>query len=365
MAAKIEVPASLDRLSPLAARIVLAVGLAVCLLFVGITCSDWKSGYADAANRGPGDVELYRAEVERVGRGESYYSAAAAELHERGYPTRSIFNWRTPLPMWLIGRLGKDSAGALLGVIAMGLVCFSFTFVQQQAGLRQAVFTVLLLTGALMPCTLDDLFVMPEIWAGVLIAFSVSAYGIGRSRFGLAAGLAALFVRELAAPYCLLSLALAWRGKRRWEAGAWLGGLAAYAIFYAWHVSQVLPRIGPHDVAHAQGWLRFGGAAFLISTVQMNVYLLLLPQWLSAIYLVAALLGAINLQSSAGQRVGLTIALYSMAFSVVGQSFNQYWGSLTAPVLCLAAAQCPSAVCRLWRRAVEPLPAQRLPAAVH
>ena len=86
------------------------------------------------------------------------------------------------------------------------------------------------------------------------------------------------------------------------------------------------PLIGPNDVAHTQGWVQFGGAGFVISTVQMNAYLLLLPQWVTAIYFALALLGFAGWTSQAGQRAGITAALYVVAFSFVGQSFNQYWG---------------------------------------
>jgi hypothetical protein len=57
------------------------------------------------------DVALYRAEVDRISHGESYYEAAARELAARGYPTRSVFNWRMPLPMWLLGKLPNAALG--------------------------------------------------------------------------------------------------------------------------------------------------------------------------------------------------------------------------------------------------------------
>ena len=62
---------------------------------------------------------------------------------------------------------------------------------------------VVLLSGPLLFNVLDGLFVMPILWAGVLIAFSLCAYGTGRPKLGLGLGLAALFIRELALPYCL------------------------------------------------------------------------------------------------------------------------------------------------------------------
>ena len=51
------------------------------------------------------DCGLDQDGVDRIHAGEGYYRAAGDELRGRGYPTRSVFNWRTPLPMWLIGRM--------------------------------------------------------------------------------------------------------------------------------------------------------------------------------------------------------------------------------------------------------------------
>jgi hypothetical protein len=111
--------------------------------------------------------------------------------------------------------------------------------------------------------------------------------------------------------------------------------------------------IGPNDVAHAEGWIRFGGAGFVISTVQMNAYLLLLPQWSSAVYLVLALLGFGAWNSPAGQRGGITAAGYLAAFAIVGQPFNQYWGSMLAPLLALGAGHGAVTLFRLYHAATQ------------
>lgn len=353
----IPVVANVDSLpdSVRTARGLLIVTVLSALFLVGVTFSPLKSGYADAASRGPGDVELYRAEVDRIRQGEGYYDSAAAELRPRGYPTRSIFNWRTPLPMWLIGHLPDVSlAKAVLGAAALALLCLSFGLLHTECGSRSALVGSLLLVGALMPCVLGDLFVMPEVWAGVLLALSLVAYGTDRCKLGFAAGLLALFLRELTAPYCLLCMALAWRRGRTGELFAWTIGLAAYGGFYAAHLSHVLPLIQAGDAAHAHGWVRFGAAGFVISTVQMNVFLLLLPQWATALYLAVALLGFARWNTAAGSRIGLTAAMYVVVFSVLGQPFNQYWGSLIAPLFCLGAARGLSEVCQLGRIAVWP-----------
>ncbi len=112
------------RLRPLAARSVLCVTLLVAFGSIGITLSPLKSGFADAPYRGPGDLALYRTEERRIRAGESYYEAANVELRQRGYPTRSLFNWRTPLPMWLLGKLPDPALGrVLLGLLALAATC--------------------------------------------------------------------------------------------------------------------------------------------------------------------------------------------------------------------------------------------------
>lgn len=339
-----------SRLSRTQAVAVLSAMGVFAALFVGIATA---RSVGSPRRGGPGDVALYRAEAERIRGGEGYYDAAAAELRARGYPTRSVFNWRTPLPMWLDGKLPRPAAKVLLCGLALVLLLSTLAFVQQQAGTLTGVVAGLLMTGAVMPCVLGDLYVMPVVWAGVLIGLSLTSHGLGHTRWSVAAGVSALLVRELAAVYCLTMLAVAcWQ--RRWrEALGWLSGMAAYAVFFAVHLTAVLPRISAGDVAHADGWVQFGGAAFLIGVAQMNAYLLVLPAWVAGLYLIAVLSGVAAWPTPTSLRVGMTIAAYVVVFGIVGQPFNQYWGSLLAPTFCLGAAWFPAAVTALWRRAVE------------
>ena len=341
----LSMPTGFARLRPWQARGILLLALATTAMLVAITISPLRSGFADAPSRGAGDIDLYRAEVDRVHRGESYYAAAETELRLRGYPTRSIFNWRMPLPVWLIGVLPNPIwSKVLLGAAALAVLLLSFGLLVSEGNVTTGNAGVLLLVGALMPCIQGDLFVMPEIWSGVFIALSLALYARGNSGMAIAAGLGALAVRELAAPYCLLCLFIALRYRRWTELLMWLTGLAVYGLYLALHLSQVLPRIRPDDIAHSQSWLCYGGAPFVISVLQMNVFLLLLPQWVTAIYFVCAMLGFASWVTPSGQRIGTTAALFVIAFAFVGQPFNQYWGSIIAPLFCLGAARFPSAL---------------------
>ncbi len=344
--------AGFERLTPWQARLVLAVWATVALLFVAITLSPLASGFADAPSRGPSDVELYRAEVDRIHSGEGYYDAAAKELAARGYPTRSVFNWRTPLPVWLLGELPDPLIGrTFLSLLALVAITLASHFIANDQGLRRGIFCGLWLVGALLPCFLGDLYVMHELWAGTLILISVLAYGRDRWVWGAALGFAALTFRELAAPYCGLCLAMAVADRRRKEVGFWGVAGVVYAVGYAVHISQVLPRIAPDAHSHTDGWLCLGGAAFVISLAQMNAFLLLLPQWITALCLAAALVGFAGWTAPWGRRVVLAASLYLALFAAVGQPFNQYWGAMITPLLCLGIAQAPTALTTLWRQA--------------
>ena len=345
-------------------RVILAVAVAAAVLSVAVTLSPLASGFADATGRGPGDVGLYRAEVDRIHAGEGYYQAVGEELRSRGYPTKSVFNWRTPLPIAAIGWLPEPvAAKVLLGALALVLLLSSFGLIADECGMKSAVLTALAMTGAVLPCILGNLYVMSELWSGVLIALSVVALGRGKTKLGVLAGTSALFLRELAALYCVVAVALAMRDRRWREVFGWALGLSAYTVYFVVHAWNVLGLIQPDDIAHQQGWIQFAGAGFVISTVQMNSYLLLLPQWVSSIYLVLALVGFTawhspnNEQASdsvgcGSELAGLTAVAYLAAFAVVGQPFNQYWGSLIAPLLCLGAGHGVVACAGLWKVAI-------------
>jgi hypothetical protein len=291
-----------------------------------------------------GDLRVYRAIVERVHGGESYYDAAGIELRAQGYPTGSLFNWRPPLYAWLLGVLPAPEWGqALLCLAALLTLLLAFALAQRQAGPGPAAATVVLLLGAFLWCIDGDAFLSQELWAGVFITLSVCAYGLGWWPAGLAAGLFALFYRELSAPYCLVALFLAWRHGRRREAVLWVVGFMLYAAFLAFHASQVRCRIIAADRLPGS-WLQFGGPEFLLATCRMNAFLFRLPAWLGALYLPLALFGLTGWRGETGTRLGLTVAAYVAAFAAVGQPFNDYWGLLDAPLLALGLAGFPAAL---------------------
>ncbi len=338
-------PTGYARLSSRAARIALLLLLVATAVFVGVAlrgdnASSWRRGEE-------GDAALYRAEINRIRAGEDYYKAAAAELPSRGYPTRSIFNWRTPLPMWMIGKLPAPFWGKVLLIgLALGVIVLAFGIMAQDEKhvFRSPLGCALLLTGTLMALYGGDSYTMPVLWAGAFIALSICCYGVNRPWLGVVFGLAAVFFRELALPYCLLAAGIAWWNRRWKELAAWFAGTGAWFVFFGWHCLRATEMMPHGATAHSQGWLQLGGAGFVILTAQMNLFLLELPQWITALYLTAALFGLAGWDTPLGQRTGLTVCLFITAFAFVGHNFNQYWGCLYAPLLCFGVARFPASL---------------------
>ena len=76
-----------------------------------------------------------------------------------------------------------------------------------------------------------------------------------------------------------------------------------------------------------------------------------IPQWVTAIYLPLAMLGFASWNTECGRRAGFAACTYLVVFAFVGHPFNQYWGALVSPLLCLGAAHAPAAVYELLCRA--------------
>ena len=286
--------------------------------------------------KGEGDLILFRRVVERVHSGESYYDAWGDEVRSRGYPARSVFNWRLPLFFWLNGSLpGLIWGQLLLSILALVTVLLVYGILRSETGIPTAMAAVFLVGFAVASCLKPNVFMSTELWAGTLIAFSVCAYAYNWKSAGVAGGLLALFLRELSLPYCLVCVALSCWRKRRLEVLAWFSGLVVFVIYFGVHALMVARHQQPGDLAHTEGYVHFGGTAFVLSTVGFHILLMELPNWTWAFYLPLAVLGLAGWRGENGTRVSLTAATYLAAFAFVGQPFNDYWGLIDAPLLAL------------------------------
>lgn len=278
-----------------------------------------------------GDAVSYGRIIERMRAGEGYYAAAHEVLVADGYGTRSVFNWRTPAWPMILAALPPGGGQVLLGALA--LVGLGLTYrMLRGAGVSVAAVSVLavgLSFGALLA---PEAVVFTEVAAGVLILVSVAAYGNGWRWLGLVAAIAALFLRELAAPYVLLCVLLTIR-ERDWQKFmAYAASLTTYAAYFGWHWWMVQGQLGPMDRAYGEGWIAFGGLDFVLATAGFNGLWALGPDWLPAVLLPLGLLG---LWAWPKGRALATVGVYVAAFLVIGKPFNAYWGAVYTPVLML------------------------------
>lgn len=325
------------------ARVGLGVFLGWTLLCLAVSLSRDPNPPFVPPDGATSDLDVFRLVVHRVRDGESFYDATQTEFRSHGYPTRSPFNWRTPCYAWFLGRTTGDELGRwLLMVGVVTVIVLGYRDLVTDCGLVPGSVGGVLLVGATAWGFGGQTFLFTELWAAMLITLSIVSLRRGWTAVGVAAGLVAVFYRELAVPYAAVALGLAaWRGRRR-EAAAWGLGLLAYAAFFAWHASVIQARLTDADKVLEGGWVRFGGIRFLLETAQTNVFLMPLPLWVTALFLATACLGLAGMRGPSGSLVGLAGLVYLAAYSVVGNPFNFYWGFVDAPLLAIGVAHAPA-----------------------
>ncbi|MBK8085386.1 MAG: hypothetical protein IPK28_17055 [Devosia sp.] len=273
-----------------------------------------------------GDLVSYQRIVERMRGGEGYYAAAHEVLVADGYGVTSVFNWRLPGWATILSSLPEGWPQGGLAALALGGLLLVFGMLRADGPAVAGIGTLavaLSLAGLAAP----ESVVFSEVAAGTLILVSVAAYGNGWRWAGLLAGLAALFLRELAAPYLVVALLLALRERRWREVAGWLAGLVLFAGYFGWHWWMVSQQLGPDDPGYAEGWVQFGGLGFVLATAGFNGLVSLAPEWLTALLLPLALLGL--WASAKGGRALWTVLSFVTLFLVVGKPFNAYWGRST------------------------------------
>ena len=273
------------------------------------------------------DVSAFKAIAEKVRAGDSYYPTMGFELRKRNYPTLSVFNWRSPLHLRAVAAAPAVVWRAVLTALLVALCASTMATVRQPAAAMWVARGMQV--GVLVIESAWQAIYQSEAWAGVLIGLSICAYALRRHGWAVACGLLALFVRELAAPYCIVCTVIALLNRRWREASAWLVGSCLYASYFAWHVSQVAAQRLPTDFAHDQSWIQFGGLPFLQATVMKLGWLVLLPESLAALAVVLIVGGIVNPRAPLHLRAAS--GAYAMFFLVAGLPFNGYWGWMAVP----------------------------------
>ncbi|HEX5108480.1 MAG TPA: hypothetical protein VFV95_08545 [Vicinamibacterales bacterium] len=289
------------------------------------------------------DVQLFKRTIEGIRQGRGYYDAHGDELRAGGYPTKSVFNWRQPLLYLVESRVPEALMQVCLALLAALLLW------ETGKALPRDTFALVPMVNSCVGLLVPVAIYLTEAWSGAFIGLSLLSYARRRERAGALWGLAALFVRELAGPYCLFAGCLAlWR--RRWrEVSVWVAGGSCFAVYYGVHAMQVMKHIRPEDRAHLKSWVSFGGLPFVASAVKANGLLLQAPRFGVAIVAVAIVAAWWNRRLPLHARV--TLVMYCALFLAIGQPFNQYWGLLIAPTASLWLAYSWGGLRELWQPA--------------
>ena len=203
------------------------------------------------------DLDLYAAVVARIQHGEDYYDVLGDELRSRGYAARSVFNWRTPLHLWVLGHLPHMLIGkAVLAMLAALSGLLAWPTVLRTGGTATAVVALQFMLGSLLLCVLGNLYLFAEVWAGTLMITSALLLARGHWRSAVALGLLAALFREFAILYLVVALASAIFRRRPLEAVAWTGAVVVWLAYLGLHALAVQSRILPTDLA-----VRGGGSS--------------------------------------------------------------------------------------------------------
>ena len=326
-------------------------GLRLCalgVLFAVAVMAGPASGTSTGEVGSGEDMALHLATIARLASGEPFYVSVGEELRNRRFPTASIFNWRTPALYQFIA-LSPLTARIVLGALAV-VVLFATVKLLSPQPVTVVILGAILQSGALGMAADSTAWMFPEVWASVFIGLSTLAYASRHWTAGAILALTALFIRELAAPYVALCTVLALRGRRKPEVGTLMAGGVLYALYYGYHVSNVLAHQRPGDIAHAASWIQWGGVEFILATLRTSNLLNDMPVPVLACALTLLAAGTLHEQLSLHLRG--TVVVYMLLFAVVGQPFNWYWGWVPGLVVPTVMAHGPLVIQRLLLDAV-------------
>lgn len=282
----------------------------------------WRNvGAIQPVGKPNSDVDLNTRTIERIRAGEPYYDAVGDELRRGEYPTKPVINWRTPLFYEYVATVSIPAAASILTILGIAAIILG--------AMARGFWGAIMVTGAVLPALLmrPAGVVLSEVLCGVLLTISIGLYYRSWWLPAALCGLAALFIRELAFPYAAVCGCLALLSKRRTESLVWILGGIAYVVYYGLHAHAAYGHMQAGDLVRQQSYLGSQGYRFVLSTIRVNGFLLLLPAFLTPIAPVAGLAGMAA--PEAPRHLVWSVLAFALVFCLVGQPFGFYWGFVT------------------------------------
>ncbi|PXA89406.1 hypothetical protein DMC47_28665, partial [Nostoc sp. 3335mG] len=291
--------------------------------------------------------------VEGIRAGGDYYGVAAQELRAGRYPLHPFPAVRLPTLAVVQAALPDLVTTLLLIAIAAAT---GLAWSRRIGGWFERgpprIAALFFLAGGMVAFVQPSLVQFHELWAGLLVAWSLAIRHEDRWIESVALALSAMLIRETAALYALAMLAAALLDGRRREALGWTAALLVFLAILLLHARAVGMIAGPLDTV-SPGRSGLHGPGLFASAMARSTALTLLPWWLGGPLAMTALLGWAAAPGPLGRRALLTFGSYALAIALFARTDNFYWALAAAPAYLIGMAFLPDALRDLSRALLD------------
>ncbi len=337
---------------PRRGAVALLLGLAAALALAAATASapppprehdDAQEATGESGPRKHGDLALYHRIADRVDAGEDYYIAATDEHRAASYPTIPFVTVRLPTLYWIHKLVGEKGLQILGWLVLLATVLAWERKLAPRTNLAERTFAAICLFMSATTVFTPHVLLMHDIPAGLLLSLAMGLYHRRVWWPALLVAGAAIFIREIAAPFVLLWLAFA-LAERRWrEAGAIAALLVVFAVALFFHAQAVEAVRLPSD-QHSPGWTGMLGVDWVLQSLSRLTPLLFLPPAWAAPLALLPLFGWLGLGGHTGAFAVLFFAGMGLAMALFARVENYYWVMLVLPVYAVGLALVPRAL---------------------
>jgi hypothetical protein len=297
---------------------------------------------------------LYKGLISDIEQGREYYESAAVRQRSLGYPISPPVVFRQP---WLarflaIMRVPALPRSLLLLLTVCTLLGPTRELVRAKTSPINLIALVIIACSGFAEVAEPNSIYHHDVWAGVLIALSLSVYRRDRWIPSIILSLLACLIRELAAPYLIIMGLVAWYQHRRREAVGWAVAAVVFTLLFVIHILEAARIYRPGDLI-SPGWVKFGGVSFVSATARFNGLIRALPSSFSILALTVAMLGLVGWRDDRSRAAGALVAFYVLMFAAIGRPENDYWGLLYAPLLGFGLMLAAPACVDLYDQALE------------
>lgn len=329
--------------------------MVVAVLALLLLLSAWivPGGDDATARSGSPNLDLYASVIEGVRAGGDYYGVAAQELRASRAPLMPFSAVRLPTLSMVQAAL-PDLASILLLIALAAATGLAWT--RRIGGWFERgpprIAALFLLAGGMVAFVQPSLVQFHDLWAGLLIAWSLAIRREDRWIEAVALALCAMLIRETAALYALAMLAAAMFEGRRREALGWMAILLVFVAILLLHARAVGMIAGPLDRV-SPGWVGLHGPGLFASAMARSTVLTILPWWLGGPLAMLALIGWTAAPGALGGRAALTFGGYMLAIALFARPDSFYWALAAAPPYLIGLAFLPDAARDLARALLD------------